>query len=257
MFDHEPLLTSARYPLLTAPGLVTLGLPGLASLLFALPEIPGAPRLALLINPAILLIVLAFAGTWAAPRAGLRSTIGLRLSGTSERLVPRFAVPATLAGASLGFATALGDHATRALWQGAALLPPSLVEGWQPERLVTGLLYGGVVEEIMMRWGLMSLLLLGLWRFFARRDSAPPESAIRLAIASSAMLFAAGHLPALLAQGIPLELPIVLRTLAWNAVAGCLFGWIFARHDLESAMFAHAGFHIGILPAVALHAFAG
>ncbi|MGO4840774.1 hypothetical protein AB4144_51840, partial [Rhizobiaceae sp. 2RAB30] len=145
-------------PLLTAPGLVALGLPGLASLLFALPDIPGVPRLAQLVNPAILLVVFAFAGTWAAPRAGLRSTIGLRLTGRAERLVPRFAAWATLVGTVLGFITALSDHATRKLWQSSIQLPPSLIEGWRPEGLVTGLFYGGVVEEIMMRWGLMSLL---------------------------------------------------------------------------------------------------
>ncbi len=257
MFDHEPLLTSARYPLLTAPGLVALGLPGLASFLFALPEIPGVPRLALLINPALLLVAFAFAGTWAAPRAGLRSTLGLRLAGMPGQLVPRFAGWAIFVGVGLGLVTALGDHATRTYWQGAAQLPPSLVEGWRADGLVTGLLYGGVVEEIMMRWGLMSLVLLGLWRLFARRRTVAPEAAIYLAIAVSALFFAAGHLPALLAQGIPLDPPIVLRTLAWNTLAGCLFGWIFARHDLESAMLAHAGFHIGILPAVALHGLVG
>lgn len=257
MFDHEPLLMSARYPLLTAPGLIAFGLPGLASLLFALPEIPGVPRLALLVNPAVLLVVFAFAGTWAAPRAGLRSTIGLRLAGKSRRLLPRFAASLVLVGTGLGFITALGDHATRMFWQGAAQFPPSLVEGWRPEALVTGLLYGGVVEEITMRWGLMSLLQLGLWRLFARRQSAPPEAAIRVAIVAAALLFALGHLPALLAQGVPLDPPVVLRTLAWNTLAGCLFGWVFARHDLESAMFAHAGFHIGILPAVGFHALTG
>lgn len=254
MFDHEPLLMSVRYPLLTAPGLVALGLPGLASLLLALPEIPGVPRLAMLVNPAVLLVIFAFAGTWAAPRAGLRSTIGLRLAGGSGPLIPRFAPMATLAGVAMGVVTATGDRATRTLWQGASQLPPSLVDGWQPVGLVTGLLYGGVVEEIMMRWGLMSLLLLGLWRLFARRAAVPPATAVRTAILAAALLFGAGHLPALLAQGVPLDMPIVLRTLLWNTLAGCLFGWIFARHDLESAMFAHAGFHIGILPAVALDA---
>lgn len=254
MFDHEPLLMSVRYPLLTAPGLVALGLPGLASLLLALPEIPGVPRLAMLVNPAVLLVIFAFAGTWAAPRTGLRSTIGLRLAGGSGPLIPRFAAMATLAGVAMGAVAATGDHATRPLWQGASQLPPSLVDGWRPEGLVTGLLYGGVVEEIMMRWGLMSLLLLGMWRLFARRAAVPPTTAVWTAILAAALLFGAGHLPALLAQGVPLDMPIVLRTLLWNMLAGCLFGWIYARHDLESAMFAHAGFHIGILPAVALHA---
>lgn len=65
MFDYEVQLISmpVRYPLLTAPGLIAIGLPGIASLLLALPSLPGVPRIAMLIIPAVLLAVLAFAGT--------------------------------------------------------------------------------------------------------------------------------------------------------------------------------------------------
>jgi hypothetical protein len=52
--------------------LVITGLPGLLVLPFVLPELPGVPRAALLINPAILLAIAAVAGTPAAKRSGLR-----------------------------------------------------------------------------------------------------------------------------------------------------------------------------------------
>ena len=36
--------------------------------------------------------------------------------------------------------------------------------------------------------------------------------------------------------------PLVLGAL------GLLFGALFTRHDLEAAMLAHAGFHLGLVP---------
>lgn len=255
ILDHETHLVTmiVRHPLITAPALVALGLPGIASLLLALPNLPGVPRLALLINPAVLLVIFAFAGAWASPRVGLRSTVGNYLSFGKGPLLPRFAAMAALLGGVLGLVAAVADQTARPLWQVAPQFPPSLIEGWQPGALVAGLLYGGVVEEIMMRWGLMSLLLLGLWRLVFRRSLTPPPTAVWIAIVLSALLFAAGHLPALAALGVPFETPVILRTLAWNVIGGCLFGWIFARHDLESAMASHAGFHVGVFAAVGLH----
>ena len=59
------------------------------------------------------------------------------------------------------------------------------------------------------------------------------------------MVFAAGHLPAA-APYLPFSAGFVVRTLAFNAVAGLVFGWQFRRHDLETAMVSHAGLHVGL-----------
>ena len=50
-----------RYPIVwTSCVLIGLGVPGVLSLLLTLPEMAGVPRWALLINPAILLVAMAF-----------------------------------------------------------------------------------------------------------------------------------------------------------------------------------------------------
>jgi membrane protease YdiL (CAAX protease family) len=221
--------------------LVLAGLPGVLSLLLVLPQVPGVPRWALLVNPLLLLLVTAFAGTWAARRGGL-----VLQAGTQGRLAQAGA------GIALGLAIAAADHLGRGWWQAAPGVPPSVVEGWSLPALLVGLLYGGVVEEVLFRWGLTSLLLLALWRALARRAAAPPAPVALLAVGLAALAFAASHLPALVAAGTALTTGVVLRTLVLNALAGGIFGWLFLRRDLVAAILAHAGTHLGFALVAAL-----
>jgi membrane protease YdiL (CAAX protease family) len=66
------------------------------------------------------------------------------------------------------------------------------------------------------------------------------------AIVISAVLFGVGHLPAL-AQSVALTPALIARTVLLNAIAGILFGWLYWRRSLETAMVAHASFHIPLL----------
>jgi len=63
--------------------------------------------------------------------------------------------------------------------------------------------------------------------------------------AVAALLFAAGHLPALLASVEPSAIWIA-RTLVLNTAAGIVYGWLYLRHQLEAAMAAHALTHVGL-----------
>lgn len=62
--------------------------------------------------------------------------------------------------------------------------------------------------------------------------------AIWLAIVIAAVLFAAGHLPAVAAVS-PLTTALIARTLVLNSLAGIAFGWLYWRCGLEAAMVAH------------------
>ena len=56
-------------------------------------------------------------------------------------------------------------------------------------------LYGGVMEELLMRLFLMSLLAFLGWKLFFRREKQSPTGVIIAANVLAALLFAAGHLP--------------------------------------------------------------
>jgi hypothetical protein len=225
--------------------LVLLGVPGLLSALLVLPDVPGVPRVALLLQPLILLVVLAFAGAAAAPRAGFRSLLLDRVAGRGDWPgLAHWRRPA-LIGCALGIALAVTDVVTTPIWRTGAT-PPNVVEGWQPVLLIPGMLYGGMTEEIMMRFGAMSLFA---WLFGWRMSGAKAELAGWLGNVGAAILFGALHLPAVAGTGADITAAIAIRTIGLNALGGLTYGWLLLRRDLESAMLAHAATHLGFAAA--------
>jgi membrane protease YdiL (CAAX protease family) len=110
--------------------------------------------------------------------------------------------------------------------------------------IVARVLYGGVTEELLLRWGLMTALAWLAWRFLQRRQGPVRAGFVWLAIAVSALLFAAGHLPAASVLLGTLDVPVVSFVIGVNTVFGLLFGYLYWRHGLESAMLAHAMTHL-------------
>ena len=142
---------------------------------------------------------------------------------------------------ALGAIIGLGDFLSQPIWvpEGTDAVT-SLSDSVSLPGLLFGITYGGITEEIMMRFGLMSGVMLGLSVFLPRRAAA------WIAILFAALFFAAGHLPAVIAAGLELEPPLVARIILLNGGLGIWFGWLYYRHDLETAIAAHAGFHVGV-----------
>ena len=213
-----------------------------AALLQRAPELATLPPLALrallLLNPAILVIAAAFAGAALAHRVGLRSV----LAGTAS--------PHGL-GNVLAKAAALGVGLGAGLGALDAAIAPFLGTAWQQVQaqaaagataVVVGALYGGLAEEVMLRWGLMALLA---WALAALPGLRRTGLGIGLAIALSALVFGLAHLPAL-AIHAELSTGVIARTLLLNGMAGVVYGWLFWRRHLEAAMAAHAATHVGL-----------
>ncbi len=126
---------------------------------------------------------------------------------------------------ALLFAPRLGEQlsalatATPAPWQG-----------------LLAALYGGIVEELLLRLGLMTTLVWLGTRL--TRASRPSATLLWGSNILAALLFGAGHLPAV-AMLLPLTPLLVTRTLLLNAVGGLLFGWLYWRSGLLAAMIAH------------------
>ncbi|WP_374670046.1 type II CAAX prenyl endopeptidase Rce1 family protein [Ramlibacter sp.] len=214
-----------------------------AALLAAAPQLASLPdwqvRLLLALNPFVLMTVMAAAGTALAHRVGLRS----RLAGDGDAVIDlRLAALAgtLVALALLGLDALLAPH-LGARWE--AFLRQANAQADAASWLIS-VLYGGLAEEVLARWGVMSLVIAAVtWRSVAVPGGVPPAGAVWLGIAVSAALFAAGHLPAL-AQGIGLDPGVVARTLALNMLAGVVYGWLFWRRGLECAMLAHIVTHL-------------
>ena len=99
---------------------------------------------------------------------------------------------------------------------------------------ISGAFYGGIIEEMMMRLGLMTLLA-----FAFSKASVPKAVAIQGANLVTALLFGLGHLPAMHSLHLPFTPMLVTYIVLANAIGGIVFGWLYARRGIESAMVAH------------------
>jgi hypothetical protein len=100
-------------------------------------------------------------------------------------------------------------------------------------------LFGGLNEEVIMRWGLLTIIVWILWRIFQHGIGTPKKILVYSCIFMSQILFALGHYPALKSFGIINPLgsicTIFIISLPW--------GWLFWKEGLESAFIAHSSFH--------------
>jgi hypothetical protein len=239
--------------------LFLLGLLGIASLPLTvvptvrrLAEAPASPELPLavlvaaaLVQPTLLLAISAAVGAWLAPRVGFVSLVAERAD-TGVSIWPRLAAVAPLA-ASAGLAVGLVIVAFDRLWR--PFLPRTFIDTAAEQAagnlapLVTGMLYGGVTEEIMLRWGALTFFAWAGWALFGRGGARPGRGVLWGATLTAALLFGVLHLPAV-AMASPLDAALAARTVTLNALGGVVFGWLYWRHHLEAAMIAHAGAHV-------------
>jgi membrane protease YdiL (CAAX protease family) len=111
-----------------------------------------------------------------------------------------------------------------------------LIPFWQ--RLLTPL-YGGITEEIFLRLFFVSVLAWIVSKVLSVKQPTRNSGLMWGVIITSAIIFGLLHLPTMAAI-VPLTTFIVIRTLLLNAIGGLVFGWLYWKKGLESAMIAHA-----------------
>jgi hypothetical protein len=241
----------------TLLALIGLALPGILSLIPVIlsqvevlpPEMAELPLelvIALsLLNPLILMLIAVAVGNLLAPRVGLRSLVAERVShGTPiwPQLRPHIPMAFGL-GILFAIVILVLDRVINPFEGTELVIEPTTIPGLFSQ-LLLGLLYGGIVEELLLRWGIMSLLVWIGWRVFQRGQGQAHPALVWAAITLAAILFGLGHLPAM-AGMVELTPLIIFRTIFLNALGGLLFGWLYWKRSLEVAMVAHAAAHVG------------
>lgn len=181
-------------------------------------------RAALMIQPALLTGLGLLLGSRLAPRLGL----GLPLL---DALVRREGIVQRLRAAAVPCLAVAGLAGLLIVGAGSA-------HGIDAPPLSVRVLYGGVTEEVIMRYGVMSVCVWCAARWLRL------ETACWTGLAVAALIFAAGHLPAVFAfqaGPTPLVLAVVL---SGNALIGAGLGWLYWRHGLEAAIAAHVLAHL-------------
>ena len=110
-------------------------------------------------------------------------------------------------------------------------------------KILSGLLTGGIVEEVMLRLFFMSLLVWIISRLFCRDKKPIPAAVFVIANILSAVMFAAGHLPATMAMTTLTPL-ILFRCFLLNGGIGLCFGFLYRKYGIGYAMLAHGGAHL-------------
>ncbi len=195
--------------------------------LAGLPVTPGVLMLAQSLQAGVIVFLLA----WAGLKLGATSGLGAPWLAAWLYARPR---PAA---ANWPLAIALGASAAVTVLVAIAAFGAPL-EAIRTPALWKGLLaapYGAIVEETACRVFLMGSVAWLLGRCCA--SEAKPWI-MPAAIVVAALLFGAGHLPAA-SQLAPLTAAIVVRVLAYNAIAGLAFGWLYWKRGLEHAVLAH------------------
>lgn len=237
-----------------------MGLAGVASLiptlgptiekLRGLPNPPTQSDVGLialiLVQPTLLVLLAITAGILVTERIGMRSYLLAWSRGLKQQRPFR-----TGLAAAIGLAFAVGTIVVAQQLLFAEMTEPGSLKrlagidhpvDWAAR--LSAILYGGIAEELMLRFGLMGLLVWLGRLVFRKTLIGRPGLLVGPAIVISSLLFGLGHLPVLFATVSQPSTALVLHIVFLNALAGIAYGWLYWRHSLEHAMLSHALTHV-------------
>lgn len=237
------------------------GMAGVISLLWMDLPIPEGEKLQMplwgikllsLISPTFLLSVAVLVGVSLAHKVGLSAPLAEALSkGTSVSLAIQPQVLPGIIGGLVGGIVLVAIQLFAKLF-----LPPDFAMKAEAlssnTPLLTRILYGGITEELLLRWGMMTLLVWIGWRIFSRGHGEPSTFCFVVAIALSAILFALGHLPLAFQLGTQVTSSVIVYVIIANSVFGLIAGYLYWRKGLEAAIISHMLVHIVMVTATRL-----
>ena len=199
---------------------------------------PTQIKLLIMINPLILLIAAVVVGTLLYQKVNLRVPIIEKWVGINNEPVDFMGIfkSGTLGGIIAGIVVVLVVVIFKPFM---AAEYEQLTQALQPT-LAARFLYGGITEEIFLRFGLMTLIV---W-ISAKALKGTKPAAYWIGIVLAALIFAVGHFPVVFNT---IESPgtiLLTYVLIGNSVGGLIFGWLYWKKGLESAFVAHIFIHV-------------
>ncbi len=241
-------------------GILSFLLVDLSALIAAVPasgepvELPPPALLKVLslMQPTILMTLAVLAGVALAGRVGLHAPAAEAWA--ARRSYIAALRPQVLPGIVAGLA---GGVAIVLTWVVAkpSLTPEFISAAEQFNKIlppVTRFLYGGLTEELLLRWGVMTLLVWVASRVLQRGQGEPKAVYVVGAILLAAVLFGVGHLPIASMLNGGLTVPLTIYVITANSIFGIAAGFLYWRRGLEAAMIAHIFAHVVLIIAIAL-----
>lgn len=237
--------------------LFVLGLIGVFSLLLtdipfdqlplpeeALKELESIPaivlKLLMLINPTILLVIFVIIGTVLYKKVNLEVPI-------IEGLVKRenLSQNNSILKSGLVWGIIAGILMMVLLFAIKGHLPEAYLNLGEKFKLhvLTRFLYGGITEELIMRFGLMTFLV---WLISLITGHLNPKI-YWVAIIIAALLFGLGHFPIVFMMVESPSFILLSFILFANMIGGIIFGWLYWKKGLEAAIVGHIFAHVTML----------
>ena len=233
-------------------GVLTLLLVDLSAMVALVPVPAGSEPLIItpaikilaLIQPAVLLLVAVIIGIALAPKVGLSAPFAECLAAGGQCLPAlRTQVKPGLIGAIIGaLAIVLTSLAFRPFFTTQTIERSREIATLVP--LPMRLLYGGVAEELLLRWGFMTLMVWAAWRVFGKRIIKPTKTYFVAAILISSLVFGAGHLPIALVLIPGSSSALIPFVIIANSAFGVVAGYLYWKYGLEAAVIAHMVCHV-------------
>lgn len=235
-----------------------LGMLGVASVLPVLPMLfslqpvpPPVPVWVVIVGSAaqsaILLFLLVWLGAVFAPKVNLSAPVIAALLARRPAM-PIFKsqiIPALMAGLLGGILILVLVKFFQPYLPPAFLVAAAKLEmPWYAR-----IFYGGITEEILMRWGLMSFLVWASYRLLQRDLSAAKKFNYFIAILLSALIFGFAHFPMIHSLTPETNGALIAYVLLGNASFGVIAGGLYWKFGLECAMLAHMVAHLTIITA--------
>ena len=98
--------------------------------------------------------------------------------------------------------------------------------------------YGGIGEEILFRLFVMTVIVWIFYKIKKTPEGKPTTIGISLTIIITAILFGIGHLP-ITGSIIAITPLVIARAIVLNGIGAIIFGWLYWKKGLESAMISH------------------
>ena len=211
-----------------------------------IPFSPTSPLLKLLsvVQPTVFLTVAVAIGVALAHKVSLSSPAALAAANGGDvvaALRPQL-LPGVVGGLLGGTSIVLISAATKPFLSRGVIA--RIAEFGQISPLLMRLAYGGITEELLLRWGFMTLLVWAAWRLLQRGQGQPRSACFVGAIVVSSMIFGIGHLPIAFMLFPQPTVALIIFVLVANSAFGFVAGVLYWKCGLEAAIVAHIVTHI-------------
>lgn len=199
---------------------------------------PDTLKYLLLINPAVLLLLSVLGGTLLYDKMGFSVPL---LTGILDSNWSKVDAGSRIkSGILFGILTGFLTSGTGLLFQ--SYIPKEFTEISERIELTAfaRLAYGGITEELMIRYGFMTFIVWLVSKIFGKLNN----QTYIIGIAVSTILFAIGHFPVVFSAVPDPSFILFLYVFIGNSIAGVFFGWLYWKKGLEAAIVGHMFTHI-------------